>query len=82
MLYTLFRLEISHRTRWCCKMRDSVPIARDIPAFIMYCVNGASRSSLLIESTNPMIPDWKRHGYTEGILRYRDLVVSLALECT
>ena len=25
--------------------------ARDIQAFVMYCVNGASRSSLLIEST-------------------------------
>ena len=36
-------------------MRDSVPIARDIPAFVMYCVNGASRSSLLIESTYSMI---------------------------
>ena len=27
-----------------------------IPAFVMYCVNGASRSSLLIESTDSMIP--------------------------
>ena len=25
-------------------------VARDIPAFVMYCVYGASRSSLLIES--------------------------------
>ena len=32
-----------------------VYLARDIPAFIMYCVNGASRSSLLIESTDSMI---------------------------
>ena len=30
-------------------------LARDIPAFVMYCVNGASRSSLLIESTDSMI---------------------------
>ena len=35
-------------------MRDSVP-TRDIPAFVMYCVNGASRSSLLIESTDSTI---------------------------
>ena len=36
--------------------------------FVMYCVNGESGSSLLIESTDSMIPDWKRHGYTGGIL--------------
>ena len=29
--------------------------ARDIPAFVMYCVNGESGSSLLIESTDSMI---------------------------
>ena len=34
-------------------MRDSVPSA----AFVMYCVNGESGSSLLIESTNSMIPN-------------------------
>ena len=28
---------------------------RDIPAFVMYCVYGASRSSLLVESTDSMI---------------------------
>ena len=32
-----------------------VYLTRDIPAFVMYCVNGASRSSLLIESTDSMI---------------------------
>ena len=32
-----------------------VYLARDIPAFVMYCVNGTSRSSLLIESTDSMI---------------------------
>ena len=37
------------------KKRDSVPIARDIPAFVMYCVNGESGSSLLIESTDSML---------------------------
>ena len=29
-----------------------VYLARDIPAFVMYCVNGESSSSLLIESTD------------------------------
>ena len=32
-----------------------VYLARVIPAVVMYCVNGASRSSLLIESTDTMI---------------------------
>ena len=32
-----------------------VYLARDIPAFVMYCVYGKSRSSLLIESTDSMI---------------------------
>ena len=31
-----------------------VYLARDIPPFVMYCFNGKSRSSLLIESTNSM----------------------------
>ena len=35
-------------------MPDSVPNG-DIPSFVMYCVNGASGSSLLIESTDSMI---------------------------
>ena len=35
-------------------MRDSVPSGA-IQAFVMYCVNGTSRSSLLIESTDSMI---------------------------
>ena len=35
-------------------MRESVP-SSSYPAFVMYCVNGASRSSLLIESTDSMI---------------------------
>ena len=30
-------------------------LARDIPAFVMYCVYGESRSSLLIESVDSMI---------------------------
>ena len=32
-----------------------VYLARGIPAFVMYCVNGESGSSLLIESTDSMI---------------------------
>ena len=32
-----------------------VYLARDMPAFVMYCVNGESGSSLLIESTDSMI---------------------------
>ena len=33
-----------------------VYLARDIPAFVMYCVNGESGSYLLIESTDSMTP--------------------------
>ena len=40
-----------------------VYLARDIPAFVMYCVYGESRSSLLIESTDSMIT---KYFYTEG----------------
>ena len=32
-----------------------VYLAQDIPAYVMYCVNGESGSSLLIESTDSMI---------------------------
>ena len=32
-----------------------VYLARDIPQFVMYCVNGKPRSSLFIESTDSMI---------------------------
>ena len=32
-----------------------VYLARDIAAFVMYCVNGESGSSLLIDSTDSMI---------------------------
>ena len=37
-----------------------VYLARAIQAFVMYCVNGTSRSSLLIESTDSMIYVRKR----------------------
>ena len=32
-----------------------VYLARDIRPFVMYCINGKPRSSLLIESTDSMI---------------------------
>ena len=52
---TLVPLEISHRTRWWCLKCVIVYLVQDIPAFVMYCVNGESGSSLLIESTDSMI---------------------------
>ena len=41
----LIRLEISRRTRWWCLKCVIVYLARDIPAFVMYYVNGESGSS-------------------------------------
>ena len=37
-----------------------VYLARDIPQFVMYCVNGKPRSSLFIESTDSMIK-WTKY---------------------
>ena len=54
MLYTHSIGNQPYNTMVVFKMCDSVP-SRVIPAFVMYCVNGASRSSLLIESTDSMI---------------------------
>ena len=54
-IITLIRLEIGRRTRWWCLKCVLVYLARDNPAFVMYCVNGASDSSLLLESTDSMI---------------------------
>ena len=48
-------LEISRRTRWWCLKCVIVYPARDIRPFVMYCVNGKPRSSLLIESTDSLI---------------------------
>ena len=53
--YTLIPLEISHRTRWRCLKFGLVYLARVISAFVMHCIYGESRSSLLIESTYSMI---------------------------
>ena len=38
-----------------------VYLVRDIPAFVMYCIYGVFRSSLLIESTDSMIYDMRIH---------------------
>ena len=44
-------------------------LARDIQAFVMYCVNGTSRSSLLIESTDSMIHIVGcKHQASEGVI--------------
>ena len=40
-----------------------VYLARDIPQFVMYCVNGKPRSSLFIESTDSMIVCVRRVQY-------------------
>ena len=53
--YILILLGISRRTRWWCLKCVIVYPARDIRPFVMYCVNGKPRSSLLIESTDSMI---------------------------
>ena len=39
----------------CCLKSVIAYLARDIPAFVMYFVNGESGSSLLIESVDSMI---------------------------
>ena len=64
MLYT-YSIGNQPRTRWWCLKCVIVYLARDIPAFVMYCVNGASGSSLLIESVDSMIPgDTHAYYYT------------------
>ena len=46
-------------------------LSRAIQAFVMYCVNGTSRSSLLIESTDSMITGIIMRGYDEiRIIRF------------
>ena len=51
MLYTYYIGNQPYNTM----VLSIVHLARDIPAFVMYCVYGESRSSLLIESTDSMI---------------------------
>ena len=45
-----------------------VYLARDIPAFVMYCVNGESGSYLLIESVDTYIPGVTDFGAQSSIL--------------
>ena len=47
-----------------------VYLARDIPQFVMCCVNGKPRSSLLIESTDSMICDKITYMYKNLIIYY------------
>ena len=69
--YTFLLLEISRRTRcWYLKC-VIVYLVRDICPFVMYCVNGKPRSSLLIESTDSMI-------YIRRILHSSTISVGLA----
>ena len=51
----VIRSLFSNPKRWWCLKCVIVYLARDIPAFVMYCVNGESGSSLLIESTDSML---------------------------
>ena len=49
-------------------------LARDIQAFVMYCINGTSRSSLLIESVDSMImffPNFMAAAYFKLIIIYK-----------
>ena len=56
-----------------------VYLTRDIPAFVMYCVNGASRSSLLIESVDSMIStDLEDISIFKGLYGFRRHVVQSA----
>ena len=73
--YTLIRLEISRRTRWRYLKCVIVFLARDIPQFVMYCVNGKPRSSLFIESTDSMIINEKFK--TRAIEPYKSEVLTL-----
>ena len=54
MLY-IYSIGNQRRTRWWCLICVIVYLARDIPAFVLYCIYGESRSSLLIQSTDSMI---------------------------
>ena len=60
-----------------------VYLARDIPAFVMECVNGASHSSLLIESTDSMIYRPSKHVYITHVpLILYNCKQSESIECS
>ena len=48
-------------------------LARDIQTFEMYCVNGTSRSSLLIESTDSMIIESTDSMICVAIVNYKTI---------
>ena len=53
MLSFYWKSAVEHDSAWCkCVI---VYPARDIRLFVIYCVNGKPRSSLLIESTDSII---------------------------
>ena len=57
-----------------------VYLVRDIPAFVMYCIYGESRSSLLIESTDSMIPKvlFGHNGMCAFSMLFSDLITKLS----
>ena len=56
-----------------------VYLARDIPQFVMYCVNGKPRSSLFIESTDSMIIKMNDE-YKINIILY--IFINIIIQCT
>ena len=71
----------------CYLKRVIVYLAQDIPAFVMYCVYGESRSSLLIESTGSMMNNYFKVNINKifivdnyKIFLYRDLEEVIELE--
>ena len=66
------------RTWWWCLKCVIVYLVRDIPALVMYCVNGESGSSLLIESNDSMIAKFmgieRTKVYSHGALCVSKLV--------
>ena len=58
-----------------------VYLARAIQAFVMYCVNGTSRSSLLIESTDSMIPVYIYIAKIRAIERTRKFASLAIIDC-
>ena len=54
-----------------------VYLARDILPFVMYCINGKPRSSLIIESTDSMIISlsYNEFSYHKRMLNYPVLLI-------
>ena len=80
-LYAILLLEISHRTQWWCLKCMIMYLARDIPAFAMYCIYGESDSSLLIQSTDSGYDSEINIQYTTCIYVY--IIISMnTIPCT